>query len=658
MRFSKHCPRGRRGRAPVALRDGSCDRGRLLRRHGRRLTPPPATSRRSSSSGTKVPPAGVPSVGDLKTKVKIVKVPRLWTVDQTIAFYRSLPGVTYAEPNFVADQHGLAAPNDPYFGEQWGLAKIDALAGWDVYPGTYAPRALRLRSSTRASTACTLISGRPGRAGRQLHHRRLRGVRSEHRRQRPRHGQRRRGRCGGEQRPRCRRRRARRTADSGQGAERNRHRDVRGDRSRDHLGRRQRRQGDQPLSRRDRVVSRTLCDAVTYALDKGRVRGRSLRQPQHRDARSTRPPAAASSESARPTRTMRSRPGRTPARRTCSSRRRASRFTPPTRGDRYALATGTSVSTALVSGLASLLIGQDPARTPAEVRRILATTSDKVGPGIRLRRRSVPHVRWLLLERRRRLRADQRSPRALRRQSTRRRPLPPDPGASPAPPPASAASGAAAAPPPPLPRPPTSRCDGPRLRASAVQGTAATYALSIAGQNGFDGTVSLAISGLPTGASAAFAPASVPASGSSTLNVSVASETPVGSYTLTVRAPAIARAHRDPGTRGHCGSPPPAGRDRLHALGDAGLADRQVRQAGADHGQGDRPTAGRSPGVQPSISGLPIGVTASFQARAAGVWTLTLDVAATAPRFQTVTVTIAGRLGSITRTTTVVITVL
>ncbi len=34
---------------------------------------------------------------------------------------------------------------------------------------------------------------------------------------------------------------------------------------------------------------------------------------------------------------------------------------------------------ALVSGLVSLLLAQDPSRAPAGVRRILATTSDKVG---------------------------------------------------------------------------------------------------------------------------------------------------------------------------------------------------------------------------------------------------------------------------------------
>ena len=63
-------------------------------------------------------------------------------------------------------------------------------------------------------------------------------------------------------------------------------------------------------------------------------------------------------------------------------------------------------------------------------------------------------------------------------------------------------------------------------------------------------------------------------------------------------------------------------------------------------------------GVQLSVAGLPTGVTASFIPVAAGVWTLQLDAAPTAPRFVTATVTITGRLGSFTHTATVVVTVM
>src|SRR5207248_5728706 len=58
--------------------------------------------------------------------------------------------------------------------------------------------------------------------------------------------------------------------------------------------------------------------------------------------------------------------------------------------------------------------------------------------------------------------------------------------------------------------------------------------VNISPTNGFTGSVSLTASGLPSGATASFNPASVSGSGSSTLTVSTSSSTPAGSYTLTV----------------------------------------------------------------------------------------------------------------------------
>lgn len=61
-----------------------------------------------------------------------------------------------------------------------------------------------------------------------------------------------------------------------------------------------------------------------------------------------------------------------------------------------------------------------------------------------------------------------------------------------------------------------------------------TYTLSATAQNGFTGTVALALAGLPTGASGTFSPTSITGTGSSTLTVSTTSSTPPGTYTLTV----------------------------------------------------------------------------------------------------------------------------
>ena len=69
---------------------------------------------------------------------------------------------------------------------------------------------------------------------------------------------------------------------------------------------------------------------------------------------------------------------------------------------------------------------------------------------------------------------------------------------------------------------------------SVVQGTATSYTVTIAAQNGFAGTVNLSASGLPAGATAIFAPAAIVTSGSATLTVTTAAATPTGTYVLTV----------------------------------------------------------------------------------------------------------------------------
>ena len=69
---------------------------------------------------------------------------------------------------------------------------------------------------------------------------------------------------------------------------------------------------------------------------------------------------------------------------------------------------------------------------------------------------------------------------------------------------------------------------------TAAPGNSTTYTTTIGALSGFTGTVNLGISGLPTGATAAFNPASVSTSGSSTLTVSTTSTTPTGTYALTI----------------------------------------------------------------------------------------------------------------------------
>lgn len=69
---------------------------------------------------------------------------------------------------------------------------------------------------------------------------------------------------------------------------------------------------------------------------------------------------------------------------------------------------------------------------------------------------------------------------------------------------------------------------------STQAGGSASYTTTVTASGGFSGTVSLSASGLPSGASASFNPASVNGSGSSTLTVTTSSSTPAGTYTVTI----------------------------------------------------------------------------------------------------------------------------
>ena len=67
---------------------------------------------------------------------------------------------------------------------------------------------------------------------------------------------------------------------------------------------------------------------------------------------------------------------------------------------------------------------------------------------------------------------------------------------------------------------------------TVTQGSGTTYSTSTAALNGYSGTINLSVSGLPSGASGSYSPASVAVGGSSTLSVNSGTAAP-GTYTLT-----------------------------------------------------------------------------------------------------------------------------
>ena len=75
-------------------------------------------------------------VGVTAGGARIVRISGGRSVAERVAAYRARADVVYAEPNWIRSID-LAPPNDPSFGSQWALAKIGAVAGWTVFPGAY-----------------------------------------------------------------------------------------------------------------------------------------------------------------------------------------------------------------------------------------------------------------------------------------------------------------------------------------------------------------------------------------------------------------------------------------------------------------------------------------------------------------------------------------
>lgn len=82
------------------------------------------------SRGT-ISPTAVKRVGDTTEYVDTTGAPSL---EAAIQSYRADPRVRYAEPDYVV--HALDLPNDQYFGNQYGMEKIQAPAAWSTTHGS------------------------------------------------------------------------------------------------------------------------------------------------------------------------------------------------------------------------------------------------------------------------------------------------------------------------------------------------------------------------------------------------------------------------------------------------------------------------------------------------------------------------------------------
>ncbi len=185
---------------------------------------------------------------------------------------------------------------------------------------------------------------------------------------------------------------------------------------------------------------------------------------------------------------------------------------------------------------------------------------------------------------------------------------------------------------------------------SIAQGAAGSSTITVTDINGFTGSVSLAASGLPSGVTASFSPAST--TGTSTLTLTAASTATVGSATVTITGTSGTLTHTttvaltvtSTATPNYSLSASPS--SLSIAPGANGSSTITVTDSGGFTGS-----------VALTASGLPTGVTASFSpASTTGTSTLTLTASSTAVA-GTTNVTIIGTSGSLTHNTTIALTI-
>ena len=191
---------------------------------------------------------------------------------------------------------------------------------------------------------------------------------------------------------------------------------------------------------------------------------------------------------------------------------------------------------------------------------------------------------------------------------------------------------------------------------SVAQGNQGTSTITTAVSNGFNSSITLSASGLPSGASASFNPGTIPApgNGSSTITISVAASTPTGTYPITVT--------------GNGGGTQQTTTVTLTVTAPPSFtisaSPSSLSVAQGNHGTSTITTAGVNgfnSSIALSASGLPSGASASFNpgtipAPGNGSSIITITVGSSTPT-GTYPITVAGNGGGVQQTTTITLTV-
>ena len=185
-------------------------------------------------------------------------------------------------------------------------------------------------------------------------------------------------------------------------------------------------------------------------------------------------------------------------------------------------------------------------------------------------------------------------------------------------------------------------------------GKSGSSTASISASGGFNSGVSLAVSGLPTGVTGSFSPASVTGSGSSTLTLAVAAGAPAGSSKITVTGTAGALSHSATVNLTVTAAAQPDFSVSV-APGSVSVAQGSSSHATLSVGA----TNGFTGNVVLSASGAPSGVTVTFSsASVSGQGSSDVAVAASSSAAAgTYTVTLTGSSGAATHSVTLGVTV-
>ena len=187
---------------------------------------------------------------------------------------------------------------------------------------------------------------------------------------------------------------------------------------------------------------------------------------------------------------------------------------------------------------------------------------------------------------------------------------------------------------------------------SVAAGSSASYNITVTPLNGFTGTVSFKASGLPSGATGTFSPASVTGSGSATLTVATTTAATLGTSTVSVTGTSGSLSHAESRNVGYSG-------------GTELLVERVAIVSNRDRGWQAPDTVtvtsvnGFNAAVNLGVSGLPAGVTGSLSSSSiTGSQTSTLTIKTTtgaAPGNSTVSLT--GTSGSLSQNTSVTLSI-